>query len=268
MSFTWLTVDLDDKRHVPRYSGHPTRSRHSQAAIEKTGQDRKLSDQFRQGMRGFERWLRSHTHPVTMFVIADLFNSEDFSKWFQHLLEANPNRLTIGCHGLHHKSWSAWPKDKGGFAHALNEATSRLKLHAGVNFRPWFRAPGGYMAPWMSSVLAEQGYTVDSSINPSWLVRRKAGKGNSWNEVADSLQSHGIVSRPWKTKLSLPVNGPALFLFPLSLLARRAWRQAPMPCDAGEVDELLLNVQQDLTTLYWHLLDHARNRGKWMPPLR
>lgn len=268
MKATWLTVDFDDERHVPRFSGHPTRSRHAQAYIEEAGLNKQLSEPFKAGMKGFEEWLGTNSHPVTLFVIADLFLSEEFSQWFSHLLEAYPERLTVGCHGLNHRSWSAWPEDKGGFSQALQQATQILRKMAGDAYRPWFRAPGGYMAPWMASVLAEHGYKVDSSINPSWLVKRKAGKGNSWTDVAQSLQDSNLVSRPWKTSLSLPMNGPALSLFPLSILARWSWRKAPHSIEAKDIDRTVTNSKQEVTTLYWHLLDHARKKATWKPPFQ
>ena len=266
MKATWLTVDFDDERHVPRFSGHPTRSQHDQTHIEQAELDKQLSESFKIGMKGFEEWLRTNSHPVTLFVIADLFMSEEFSRWFAHLLKENHERLTVGCHGLNHRSWSAWPEDRDGFSQALTQATTILQENTGSAFRPWFRAPGGYMAPWMASVLAEQGYTVDSSINPSWLVKRKAGKGNSWNEVAQALQESNVLSRPWKTSLYLPINGQALSLFPLSLLARWNWRRAPTSIGAKDIDRTVTDSKAKLTTLYWHLLDHARQQGTWTPP--
>ena len=35
-----------------------------------------------------------------------------------------------------------------------------------------------------------------------------------------------------------------------------------------EVDEMIPNRAQPIVTLYWHVLDHARDDGKWLPPLR
>jgi hypothetical protein len=34
------------------------------------------------------------------------------------------------------------------------------------------------------------------------------------------------------------------------------------------VDEVITNRAQRIVTLYWHVLDHARNDGAWLPPLR
>jgi hypothetical protein len=265
---TWLTVDFDDERHVPRFSGHPTRSKHEQAHIEEAELNKQLSEPFKTGMMGFEEWLGTNSHPVTLFVIADLFMSEEFNQWFSHLLKIYPERLTVGCHGLNHRSWSAWPEDKNGFSQALQQATQILRKMAGDAYRPWFRAPGGYMAPWMAPVLAEHGYTVDSSINPSWLVKRKAGKGNTWADVARALEESNVLSRPWKTSLSLPINGPALSLFPLSILARWTWKRAPPSITKDEIEQAVDEPKAEVTTLYWHLLDHAREKGTWMPPFQ
>ena len=268
MNATWLTVDFDDVRHIPSFYGHPTRSKHAYEYIIESGLQETLSEQFVQGMHGFTSWLETNTHPVTLFVIGDLFLSKRFEQWFTELLEKYATRITVGCHGWSHKSWSAWPEDREGFSIDLAKATEVIRTHARDSFRPWFRAPGGYMAPWMASILTEQGYVLDTSINPSWLVKRKAGKGNSWPDVALALRQNGIVSRPWKTHYSLPVNGPALFLFPLSLIAKRAWKKLPAPFTEAILEPKLTSQDSKVTTVYWHLLDHARKNGKWIPPFK
>ena len=126
---------------------------------------------------------------------------------------------------------------------------------------------GGYISPWMAPVLAQHGYVLDTSINPSWLVKRKAGKGNSWQGVEEALHQNGILSRPWKTHFSLPINGPALSLFPLSIIAKRGWKNLPTPFVADTFEQNLTSQDVKITTLYWHLLDHARKNQKWKPPL-
>ena len=265
MNATWLTVDFDDLRHVPSFVGHPTRSKHTYDEVVKAGLQETLSEQFIQGMHGFTSWLESNTYPVTLFVIGDLFLSEKFEQWFSKLLNTFGQRITVGCHGWRHKSWSAWPEDADGFSSDLAKATEKIAKHAGESFRPWFRAPGGYIAPWMAPVLAKQDYVLDSSINPSWLVQRKAGKGNSWRDISRALEKSNIVSRPWKTHWSLPINGPALSLFPLSIIAKRGWKNTPPPFNTNSFEEDLMSSKFNVSTVYWHLLDHARK--KWEPPL-
>ncbi|MAM35891.1 MAG: hypothetical protein CL988_01850 [Euryarchaeota archaeon] len=261
-------MDFDDHRHVPSFSGHPSRSKHTSEQVMEMGLKNNLSEQFQLGLDAFEKWMSTHSHPITLFIIADLFESENFEKWFESFLAKHNSRITVGCHGLTHKSWSAWPDDNIGFSHALKTSTSILKKHAGITFRHWFRAPAGYIAPWMAEVLAQEGYVLDSSVNPSWLVKRKAGRGNSWNDVERALERNNIVSRPWMTSFSLPANGPALTLFPLSILAKRAWRKTPPPFHNDDFESTLMSKTAEVTTVYWHVLDHARKAGTWTPPLR
>lgn len=218
-------------------------------------------------MKAFESWLATTTHPVTLFVIADLFESEIFGDWFDGVLEKHSDRLTVGCHGLTHRSWSAWPEDKDGFSLALNQATVILSQRAPAHFRHWFRAPAGYIAPWMADVLNKQGYCVDSSVNPSWVVAKKAGEGNSWSDVIKAMRANDVIERPWATRFGLPANGPALTMFPLSMLAKGVWKNAPTILSVDEVDRMIPNRTQPIVTLYWHVLDHARNDGAWRPPL-
>ena len=99
---TWFTIDTDDVRHVPSNQGHPTRSKPDETLP-------MISEQFRSGMKGLTSWLHGHEHPVTMFVIADQCESEEFVQMMNDLCSTFGERITIGCHGLHHRSWSAWP---------------------------------------------------------------------------------------------------------------------------------------------------------------
>ena len=262
LNHTWLTIDCDDIRHVPKVQGHPTRSNSKVSSSRE-----KLSQQFISGMNGFENWMDKHLSPVTLFIIADMFESKVFSKWVDSILNKYGDRITIGCHGLTHRSWSAWPEDSAGFSIALNKATEIIKQNVGKNWRPWFRAPGGYIAPWMAKVIAKSGYTVDSSINPSWLVRKKAGKGNNWKKVRESIVDSKIIEREWLNKWGLPVNGPALSLFPLSIIAKTAWRQIPPILSVTQALSAPENPSFNIDTIYWHILDHGRKNGNWSPPI-
>lgn len=257
---TWMTVDADDLRHLPKHQGHPTRS-----TVPFTGTPDQPSASFQSGWNGFLRWMGTHDGAVTLFVITDALKEAAFCDMLGEAINAFPERLTVGCHGHTHRSWSAWDEDVAGFRAMLETSTRLLRRHAGSAFRPYFRAPNGYIAPWMAGVLFEQGYRVDSSVNPSWLVKSKAGRA-TWSEVRGAMADAGLVERTWLTSLTLPVNGPALSRFPLSLIARRAWKKTPPLLQATH-----LNAVEDrrvpITTVYCHVLDFARNNGTWTPPL-
>ncbi len=165
---------------------------------------------------------------------------------------------------MSHRSWSAWPEDVAGFEQALVESNRILQQYCEPNLRPWFRAPAGYIAPWMAPILAKNGFEVDSSVNPSWLLKRKTGKDKSWSKVIDSMKQNGIREIAWKTKWSLPINGPALHIPILKIIAKREWRNSPV---VDCLDECLKSDKQ-ITALYWHLLDHSRNEATWSPPLQ
>ncbi|MDP6639441.1 MAG: hypothetical protein QF817_00060 [Candidatus Poseidoniaceae archaeon] len=261
MTKLWLTVDSDDFHHLPRQQGHPSRSRNQIATTGKPTSDRLLC-----GMDGFSDWHLQNPsrRAVTIFVIADQLGDGEFCKWLRQLLLASEH-ITIGCHGLNHRSWSAWGEDIAGFRKALRLAKEQISDFSGAAWRPWFRAPAGYVAPWMSQVLAEEGFTVDSSVNPSLLVKRKAGRGNSWSQVSEAMRSAGVVERKWLTSLLGPACGPALHLPILRGFARRAWRRVS-ELDLAS-DSQICDMDSEVVTVYWHLHDHARSEGKWAPPL-
>ena len=71
----WLTVDSDDLRHLPKFQGHPRRSK-------PIAQER-ISSTFQLGMQRFSEWLDTHNFPVTMFVIADQLEDAIFSIWLK-----------------------------------------------------------------------------------------------------------------------------------------------------------------------------------------
>ena len=97
------------------------------------------------------------------------------------------------------------------------------------------------------------------------LVKSKAG-GVAWKSVVDAMENAGLTERPWLTRGTLPVNGPALFKFPLSLNAKSAWRRAPPLLTADQLKHVE-DPKETITTLYCHVLDFARNAGTWRPPL-
>ena len=256
---TWYTIDSDDFRHLPQYQGHPTRSNKKYPH-----QKNELSPEFLLGLEGFHDWMASHDYAITLFLVSDLLENGTFCKLFQELLTKFGERLTVGCHGHTHRSWSAWGEDRDGFAAMLASSTALLKQSAGPSFRPFFRAPNGYIAPWMAPILADHGYTVDSSVNPSWLVRHKTG-GTSWKAVNGAIFDAAIIERAWKTRFGLPVTGPALFRFPLSLIAKKAWTTRPKPLKGDEIFEVE-SPRVAIVTLYCHVLDFAKKGGLWRPP--
>ena len=66
---------------------------------------------------------------------------------------------------------------------------------------------------------------------------------------------------------SLPVNGPALSLFPLSIISKMAWKKLPSILSIDQALEAPNNPDFTLSTVYWHLLDHGRKNGNWTPPI-
>ena len=43
--------------------------------------------------------------------------------------------------------------------------------------------------------------------------------------------------------------------------------EAPSGLMSDELDAVVPDSTQPLVTLYWHVLDHARNEAAWTPPL-
>lgn len=259
----WITVDSDDFRHLPKFQGHPVRSK---AILPERYGSTNPSDELKAGMNGFRKWILDGGK-ATLFVIADQLDSMEFKEWLLELIETG--RINLGVHGNTHRSWSAWPEDRQKFASELSIANEKIKNFAQEAWRPWFRAPAGYIAPWMAEVLKEQGFKVDSSVNKSRLLLSKTGVARSWLAVEKEMQKHGVIEREWLTSnllgLSLPACGPALHMKSIGWLSKRAWRKCKnMPIAE---DKIIENAEKRVVTVYWHLLDHAKKNGKWTPPL-
>ena len=133
---TWFTVDTDDFRHLPQHQGHPTRSKEAY-----DGPSDRLSEAFLTGWERMLDWMEGHDGALTLFVISDLLETESFPEMLKRALHRFPERLTVGCHGHTHRSWSAWGENTEGFEAMLERSTTLLKQHAGGAFRPYFRAP-------------------------------------------------------------------------------------------------------------------------------
>ncbi len=249
----WLSVDTDDLVHLPSQRGHPHRS--SEAMPNWRTEGYRASAKLLAATDRFIEWVMDGP-PTTVFLIAEQLDCPDFTSRMDTLL--NMPNISFACHGWGHRCWSAWPEDVSGFTEMLTVSRNRISDYAGSSWRPWFRAPGGYIANWMAGPLAAAGFRLDSSVNPSRWVNRKMG-GN-WSAVQNSIVQCGIVERPWLTTRFGPACGPALHLFPFSLFAKGAWkRNSATISDDPE--------HENVTALYWHLLDHARASGRWEPPL-
>ena len=260
--FVWLSVDTDDLCHHPKVTGHPKRSRSGESVGAY-----QMSERLTAALEGFASWRNGAGEgiAVTLFIISEQLDDPRFAHRLSGLLSGDP-LLTVGCHGMHHRCWSAWPEDEQGFASMLDHACQRLASFAGASWRPWFRAPGGYIAPWMAKPLADSGITLDSSVNPTRLLARKAGHGHDWREVEEALREADVVERSWRTAAGLPMCGPALRIPVLAQIARGRWRNSTRQAECAD-EATLLDPESQVVALYWHLLDHARRDGRWSPPL-
>ena len=258
----WLSLDTDDTCHHPKRYGHPTRTKKGS-----TNLPYRMSESLEVGWDGFMKWRNGAGKglPVTLFVIAEQLDDERFATRLRTLLQSD-DLVTIGTHGNRHRCWSAWPEDKAAFHHDLSISISRLFTFAGEQFRPWFRAPGGYIAPWMVDVLSREGIILDSSVNNSFLTRKKAGRQKDWGAVKIMLFRKGIVERQWKIWAGIPITGPALRIPILRIIAARRWRKITQNTSCAP-ERVILDQNYLIDSLYWHLLDHERDGGKWVPPL-
>ena len=258
----WLSIDTDDLCHHPNNYGHPTRTKKK---VEE--EHYSMTDTLELAWKGFINWRNNAGKgiPITLFVISEQLEDERFSNHLRNLLQSD-NLVTVGTHGHKHRCWSAWPKDPERFHHDLSFSISLLSRFAGDKFRPWFRAPGGYIAPWMADIISREGIILDSSINHSFLTRKKAGEKRDWQSVRSILFRKGIVERSWKTWGGIPITGPALRIPFLKLLSNYQWKKITKKSICVQ-ENILLNQNYLVDSLYWHLLDYSRNNGTWVPPL-
>lgn len=266
----WITIDSDDVFHHPKYQGHPTRSK-------KKMDDSKTTEFMISAINKFEKWHLQNSHiPVTIFIIGKQLECETFKKKINNLISSSKKcngSITIGCHGYQHKCWSAFKPNQKLFEDDLRKAKEILIKFAGNSWRPWFRAPGGYIAPWMADVLKKQEFELDSSINPTPLLSIKSGSStkfgfNGWKSVNNAMRDAKIIERPWLTTFFtlLPTCGPALHLPILKIFSNKKWKKVSNSKLASE-DEIL-NSEFKITTVYWHLLDFNKKNGNWLPPLK
>ena len=258
----WLSLDTDDICHLPKNSGHPKRSKEP---VRQEGYV--MSEELNAAWESFISWRQGSGRdiPVTLFVIAEQLRDERFASMLKTLL-ANDETITVGCHGNTHRCWSAWPPDPENFRLETSAAMVLLANFCGDAFRPWYRAPAGYVADWMAEPLAKVGVILDSSINGASLMSRKSATSGGWPSVKQAMMNMGIVEREWKAMANLPVTGPALRLPLIGILSRRIWRSCTRDTNCVS-EKRLLDDEVQVDTLYWHLLDHSRKRGKWTPPL-
>jgi len=249
----WLSVDTDDLIHLPSNRGHPHRSSEPMPSWHTQGY--RATERLLEATDRFIEWAQEGP-PITVFLIAEQLDCPDFTKRMDAMLSMS--NISIACHGWGHRCWSAWPEDNQAFSQMLVAARDRISAYAGKSWRPWFRAPGGYVESWMAGPLAGAGFRLDSSVNPSRWVNRKMG--GDWSKVKRSMEDCGVIERPWLTTMIGPACGPALSLFPFSLFAKGAWMKNSKSITGNPENE-------SSVALYWHLLDHGRKSGRWQPPI-
>ena len=266
----WLTIDTDDVFHHPKFQGHPKRSKFK-------NKQTSISDDLKLSFSQFEKWhLCNLSMPITFFVIGEQLECNVFKSMLVNLLSNSKKmggEITIGCHGYTHTCWSAFNPNPEGFKKDLMDAKMIIKKSVGDFWRPWFRAPGGYIAPWMAGILKEEGFVLDSSINPTSFLSIKSGKVqkkfkfNGWKSVDLAMKKAEIIERPWLTTFypALPSCGPALHIPILKIFAISTWKKYSNTTYASEIQ--ILNPNTKITTVYWHLLDHSKKNGTWIPPL-
>ena len=266
----WLTIDTDDVFHHPKFQGHPTRSKKKTKQIT-------ISKIMKLSIEKFEKWHHNNIDaPLTIFVIGEQLKCNEFKTLLGNLLlksKENGGNITLGCHGYTHTCWSAFEPNYEGFKNDLILAKKVIKEFAEDSWRPWFRAPGGYIAPWMAIILKEEDFILDSSINPTKFLSMKSGKlqsklgYNGWNSIHQAMNDVGIIERPWLTTFypALPACGPALHIPILKIFASATWKKYSKGRFANEYD--IQNPNINITTVYWHLLDYNKKGGKWIPPL-
>lgn len=249
----WLSVDTDDLIHLPSNRGHPHRSSEPMPSWHTQGY--RATKRLLEATDRFIEWAQEGP-PITVFLIAEQLDCPEFTKRMDAMLAMS--NISVACHGWGHRCWSAWPEDIEAFSQMLVAARDRISAYAGESWRPWFRAPGGYVGSWMAGPLAGAGFRLDSSVNPSRWVNRKMG--GDWSKVKQSMEECGVIERPWLTTMIGPACGPALSLFPFSLFAKGAWKKNSKSITSNPENE-------SSAALYWHLLDHGRKSGRWQPPI-
>ena len=267
----WLTIDSDDIFHHPKFQGHPTRSK-------KQIKNNSMSEQMKFSFEKLNKWHEKNIDlPITIFLIGEQLECNNFKHSLENLIKNNKNwggKITIGCHGYKHRCWSAFGPDQEGFRKDLQNAKKIIIRNFKKLWRPWFRAPGGYIAPWMANVLKLENFELDSSINPTRFLSIKSGKSekgfgfNGWDSVDKAINEVEIVERPWLTTFfpAFPACGPALHIPILKIFASSTWKKYTNHRIA--TDDEIVNKDLKITTVYWHLLDFHKNNGKWVPPLR
>ncbi|HJM67002.1 MAG TPA: polysaccharide deacetylase family protein [Candidatus Thalassarchaeaceae archaeon] len=266
----WFSIDSDDLHHHPSISGHPSRSSESSWCLEI--EPRPMSNTLATSFESLQKWWisRPEDDRLTIFIIGEQVADPRFVNAIQSLISSRAG-LTIGIHGLNHICWSAWGKCSEEFSKAIKQSISAVEEVAGESFRPWFRAPGGYIAPWMASILSENGIILDSSINSVRMLRSKTGRDESgrihgWKQTLDAIEQEGIVEREWLTSKGIPINGPALRIPVLRIYSRWIWKRTLSESRCATEKELE-DPSSSISSLYWHVLDHSRNSGRWTPPI-
>ena len=215
-SRTWLTVDTDDAHHRPWRQGHPTRSKDPDGRRT----PRQPSEGWLKAIERFGDWVERSGHAARSSSFRTSWSSpmlgrlaRPCSTWRAALTFA----ATAPATALGALAGGRGGADGSGQAVLGQREPSASRLVLGFALLATLRLG------WPSA-LAQAGVTVDSSVNPSRLVRRKAGPTRRWSDVTMPWLAPGCWSDHGTSIEAGRSVAPALHLPGLAGRARRAWR--------------------------------------------
>ena len=262
MSRTWLTVDTDDAHHRPWRQGHPTRSKDPDGRRT----PRQPSEGWLKAIARFGDWVERSGHAVTVFVIQDQLEQPDARKALLDLAARGGPRLTFASHGTSHRAWGAWPEDAAGLTarsstplpptRGLRQAGSSLVsgsfgLRCAMDGRGL--GPSGRDGRFLGQPLT---LGAQESRSDAPVVGRDRCHGSRRGAGA-------TMARPSRLAGLWPCPAPARS----GRTSATSVAQPPPVLMAEEV-EGAVEGRDDLTTVYWHVVDHVRRKGRWEPPLK
>ena len=196
----------------------------------------------------------------------ELLDADYIDLYLVHAPPEDPEHRAPVWKAMEHCLEQGWVKAIGvsnyGAAHleAMKDYATYLPAVNQVEFNPWLQRPHLKQATEAigAKVMAYSPLARGHKVDDPELGAIAERLGATPAQVAIKFcYDEGCITIPKSS------NHPALAMFPLSVIAKGAWKKAPSILTSGELDAAVQDSTQPLVTLYWHVLDHARNKATW-----
>ena len=160
--------------------------------------------------------MKANDFPVTIFVISSQLENEKFRTLLSDIINSFPDRITLGCHGYDHRSWSSFELNVEKFSAMLEKSNRVMTNFDSSRYRKWFEHLQDILLHGWQNLSKKQVLLLILRYQSFFFIMNyKYGKSNHKQALA-AIDSSGLIEPLNVNAKWIAVCGPALFKFPFA----------------------------------------------------